>query len=100
MATNELFRYAMLLPLDSRGLAQTSRHQDKPAAPRFAMFEAWAFLLPRASDFPFLHATFPRAGNPNGSSVTATPSRSMVYLRHAQSAAPLLWRGVLALHHH
>ncbi len=24
----------------------------------------------------------------------------MLYLRHAQSAAPLLWRGVLAFHHH
>ena len=50
--------------------------------------------------FHFCTPLFHGPANPNGSSVTATPSRSMVYLRHAQSAAPLLWRGVLALHHH
>ena len=33
-------------------------------------------------------------------SVTAQPSGSTVYLRHAQSPAPLLWRGILAFHHH
>jgi len=34
-------------------MAQTFRHHDKLAAPRFAGFEAWAFLLPMARDFRF-----------------------------------------------
>jgi putative transposase len=33
-------------------LAQTGGHNHESAAPGFVMFEAWAFLLPRAQDLP------------------------------------------------
>ena len=45
-------------------------------------------------------SSFPPAQPSRCASVTAQPCGSTVYLRHAQSPAPLLWRGILAFHHH
>jgi transposase IS200 family protein len=62
------------------------------------MFEVWAFLRLRAEDF-FADALqiFQRS---RMFILTARASQMMLYLGHAQAAASLLWRGILALHHH